>query len=149
MEVILKQDINKLGSKHDIINVKPGYARNYLIPQGYAILATASNKKVVEEIKKQQQFKEARNVKDAGELAEKLKDIKLKIAAKAATTGKIFGSVNAIQIANAIKDQYNYEIDRKIISVDGDSIKEIGTHKATIKLHKDVNVELEFEVFAE
>ncbi|MFC1733740.1 50S ribosomal protein L9 [candidate division KSB1 bacterium] len=149
MDIILKQDITSLGSKHDIISVKPGYARNYLIPKGYAILATANNKKVVEEIKKQQEFKEARNINDAGELAEKLKDIKLKIGAKAATTGKIFGSVNAIQISNAIKEQYNYEIDRKKISVDGDSIKEIGIHKATIKLHKEVNIEVEFEVFAE
>ena len=149
MEVILKQDLTKLGSKHDIVHVKAGYARNYLIPKGYAMLATDANKKVVEEIKKQQAFKEARNVQDASELAEKLKGISLRIGAKAASTGKIFGSVNAIQIANAIKEQYNYEIDRKKISVDGDSIKDLGIHKAIIKLHKDITVEVEFEVFAE
>ncbi len=149
MEVILRNDVPNLGNKHDIVTVKGGYARNYLIPQGFAIVASKTNIKVVEEIKRQQEFKEARNVKDASELSEKIKDISLRIGAKAATTGKIFGSVNAIQIANAIKEQHGYEIDRKIIFVDGDSIKEVGNHKAEIRLHKDIVVKLAFEVFAE
>ena len=149
MEVILKQDIANVGYKDDIITVKNGYGRNYLIPQGLAILATETNKKVVAENKKQKSYKEDKVRNEALTVAKALETINLKIGAKAGTSGKIFGSVNAIQIAQALKEQFNFDLDRKNIEVDGDSIKELGNYKAKIKLHKEVSVEIDFEVFAE
>jgi large subunit ribosomal protein L9 len=149
MEVILKQDIPNLGYKDDVITVKNGYGRNYLIPKGLAILATDTNKKVVAENKKQKAYKEDKIRNEAAKIAKSLENITLKIGAKAGTSGKIFGSVNAIQISQALKDQFNFDIDRKHVEVDGDSIKELGTYKAKVKLHKEVAVEIEFEVFAE
>ncbi|MCK5080265.1 MAG: 50S ribosomal protein L9, partial [Bacteroidales bacterium] len=119
MEVILKQDVPGLGYKSDLITVKNGYARNYLIPKGLAVLATESSKKVLAEDKKQKSHKEEKILKEAEELAKGLEALKIKIAAKAGTSGKIFGSVNDIQIANAIKEQHKFDIDRKDISVDG------------------------------
>ncbi|HPE86954.1 MAG: 50S ribosomal protein L9 [Bacteroidia bacterium] len=149
MQIILKQDIPNLGYANDVIDVKPGYARNYLIPQGKAILATPSALKSRDEVIKQKAFKEDKTRKEATALAEALNNITVKIGAKAATTGKIFGSVNAMQLADSIKEQFKYEIDRKKIHVDGDSIKEIGTYTAKIILYKDIQVEVNFEVFAE
>ncbi len=149
MEVILKQDVPGLGYKSDLITVKNGYARNYLIPKGLAVLATESSKKVLAEDKKQKAHKEEKILKEAEELAKGLEALKIKIAAKAGTSGKIFGSVNEIQIANAIKEQHKFDIDRKDISVDGESIKELGEYIAKIRLHKDVVVDLKFEVYAE
>ncbi|MCK5765807.1 MAG: 50S ribosomal protein L9 [Bacteroidales bacterium] len=149
MEVILKQDVPGLGYKSDLITVKNGYARNYLIPKGLAVLATESSKKVLAEDKKQKAHKEEKILKEAEELAKGLEALKIKIAAKAGTSGKIFGSVNDIQIANAIKEQHKFDIDRKDISVDGESIKELGEYIAKIRLHKDVVVDLKFEVYAE
>ena len=149
MEVILKKDIPSLGDADELITVKNGYARNYLIPKGYAILATESMKKVLAENIKQKAYKEDKIHKEAEVLAKAVENITVKIGAKAASTGKIFGSVNAMQIADAIKDQFNYNIDRKKIFVDGDSIKEVGTYSATVKFHKDISVAINFEVFAE
>ncbi len=149
MEIILKQDIASLGFVNDLIVVKDGYARNYLIPQGYAILATETNKKIREENLRQKSFKEEKIKKEAEILANAIENITVKIGAKAATTGKIFGSVNDIQIAEAIKEQFSYDVDRKKISIDGDSIKDIGVYKAKVNLHKEVIVEINFEVFAE
>ncbi len=149
MEVILKQDITGLGYKDDVIVVKNGYGMNYLIPKGLAILATETSKKVLAENKKQKAFKDDKIKNEAATLAKSLEKIELKIGAKAGTTGKIFGSVNAIQIAQAIKDQFSYDIDRKMIDVDGESIKELGTYKARIRLHKEVSTEIHFEVVAE
>ncbi len=149
MEVILKQDIEKLGFMHDTITVKDGYARNFLIPRGMAVIANPTNRKVVAEIQRQQAFKEEKVKTQAETIAGGLKDMKLRIPAKAGTSGKIFGSVNAVQIANAIKEDRNIEIDRKKIVINADAIKELGTYKAKIRLHKEVVVELEFEVFAE
>lgn len=149
MEVILKKDIQGVGHANDLIEVKNGYGRNWLIPKGLAVLATTSNKKVLAENTKQKAFKEEKIKKEAETLAKAIENITVKIGAKAATTGKIFGSVNALQIADAIKEQFNYEVDRKKIFVDGDSIKEIGTYKATVKFHKDISVNINFEVFAE
>jgi large subunit ribosomal protein L9 len=149
MEVILKQDIPNVGYKDDIITVKNGYGRNYLIPQGFAILATSTNKKVVAENKKQKSYKDDKVKNEALTVAKALEVIELKIGAKSGTSGKIFGSVNAIQIAHALKEQFNFDIDRKSIEVDGESIKELGNYKAKIKLHKEVSVEINFEVFAE
>lgn len=149
MEVILKQDVHGLGYKNDLITVKDGYARNYLIPKGFAMIATETNKKVLAEVVKQKAHKEEKILTEAQELAKGLEALKVKIAAKAGTSGKIFGSVNDIQIANALKEKHNFEIDRKDIQVDGDAIKELGEYVAKIRLHKEVLVELKFEVFGE
>jgi large subunit ribosomal protein L9 len=149
MEVILKQDVPNLGYINDKVNVKPGYARNFLIPQGIAVLATETNKKILAENLKQKAFKADRVLNEAQELAQGLKDLTVKIGAKAAESGKIFGSVNAIQIAQALKDQFKFDIDRKKIHVDGEHIKELGTYKARIILHKEVQLDINFEVFAE
>jgi len=149
MEVILKRDIHKLGYKNDLITVKDGYARNYLIPKGLAVNATETNKKVLAEVVKQKAHKEEKILNEAQALAKGLEALKIKIAAKAGTSGKIFGSVNDIQIANAIKEQHNFDIDRKDIQFDVESIKELGEYTAKIRLHKEVLVELKFEVYAE
>lgn len=147
MEVILKQYIANLGHKDDIVEVKNGYGRNYLIPKGLAVLATASAKKIHAENLKQRAHKEERIKNDALALAEKIKAIEIKIGAKTSSTGKIFGSVNTIQIADILKEK-GVEVDRRKIEIK-DSIKEVGTYKAIIKLHREVDVELPFEVFSE
>ncbi len=149
MEVILKQDVSNLGYANELVTVKPGFARNYLIPQGIAILATETNKKILAENKKQQTHKAEKIQTQASDLAKQLEKLVVKIGAKAAENGKIFGSVNAIQIAQALKEQHNFDIDRKKIHVDHEHIKELGSYKAKINLHKDVAVEIGFEVFAE
>lgn len=150
MEIILKQDVNKLGYKDEIVKVKDGYANNYLIPQGYAIVATPSNKKILAENLKQRAFKEAKIKQDAEAFAEALNKVEgLKIAAKASESGKIFGSVNTIQIADAIKAQFDIDVDRKKISIVGDAIKEIGTHKVVVSVYKEIKSEITFEVYAE
>lgn len=150
MEIILKQDVNKLGYKDEIVKVRDGYANNYLIPQGYAMVATPSNKKILAENLKQRSFKEAKIKQDAEAFAETLNKVEgLKIAAKASESGKIFGSVNTIQIADAIKAQFDIDVDRKKISIVGDAIKEIGTHKIIVSVYKEIKSEITFEVYAE
>jgi large subunit ribosomal protein L9 len=148
MEVILKQDVNNLGQKDDIVKVKDGYARNYLIPNGMATTATESAKKILAENTKQRAHKEAKIKAEAQATADKMKGLKIKIGAKTSTTGKIFGSVNTIMVAEALKGK-GYDIDRKNIFIDEEHIKEVGTYKAKLKLHKEVSVEIEFEIFAE
>jgi large subunit ribosomal protein L9 len=149
MEVILKQDVPNVGYTNDKLKVKNGYARNYLIPKGLAILATESNKKVLAEDLKQKAHKAEKIKMSAEELAKQLKDITVKIGAKAAESGRIFGSVNSLQIAQALKDQFNFDVDRKKIHVDQEHIKELGNYKAKINLHKEIQIEINFEVFAE
>jgi len=149
MEVILKQDIEKLGFTKDIVRVKDGYARNYLIPKGLAIIANDTNRKILAELKKQQAFKADKIKNEALTIAKALEGLSLRIPAKAGTSGKIFGSVNTVQIANAIKEARNIEIDRKKIHLDEEAIKELGNYQAKIKLHREVQLEIEFEVFAE
>lgn len=149
MEIILKQDVANLGFKDDIVTVKPGYGRNFLIPQGLGILALPSEKKKLAETIKQRAFKEEKVVKEAQKLADKLKDAQITIGAKVGASGKIFGSVNAIQIAEGLKKAYDVEIDRKKIVVDGDNIKEVGSYTAKVNLHKEVRFEVKFEVIAE
>jgi len=148
MEIILLQDVTNLGSKDDVLVVKNGYGRNYLIPQKLAILATTSSKKVLSENLKQRAHKEAKLKEEALKQAEILKNITIVIGAKTSTTGKIFGSVNNIQVAEALKEK-GFEVDRKQITIKEDSIKEIGKHTAKVKFHREVVVELEFEVVAE
>ena len=149
MEIILKQDIPTLGYANDVVKVKAGYARNFLIPKGLALPATETNRKILSENLKQKAHKEDKIRKEAETLAKALGGITVKIGAKAAETGKIYGSVNNIQIAEAIKKQYNYEVDRKKIIVDGEHIKELGTYTADVHLHKEIKVSINFEVFAE
>jgi large subunit ribosomal protein L9 len=148
MDIILKQDISNLGHKDDIVTVKDGYARNYLIPRGYAINATPQEKKMHAEIIKQRAHKEDKLKEEANEMAEKMKDLKLTIGAKTSTKGKIFGSVNTIQIAEGLKEK-GFDIDRKNISIKDDLVKEIGTYTAKIKLYKDIGTEIEFEIVSE
>lgn len=147
MEIILKQDIKSLGEKDDIVNVKPGYGRNYLIPQGFAALATESAKKVLAENLKQAQFKQDKIKKDAEAIAARLEGVKLSIGAKAGESGKIFGSVNTIQVADALKKE-GFEVDRRRITFETEP-KFIGEYVANLNLHKEVKVKVPFEVVAE
>jgi large subunit ribosomal protein L9 len=148
MNIILKQDLPSLGHKDEIITVKDGYARNYLIPKGLAVNATSSVRKMHEEILRQRAHKEEQVKQKAEAIAEKMKDLKLTIGAKTSTKGKIFGSVNTIQIAESLKAE-GYEIDRKNITIKEELIKEVGSYTASIKLHREVNVEIPFEIIAE
>jgi len=147
MEVILKQDIKNLGEKDDIVNVKPGYGRNYLIPQGYAQLATVSARKVLAENIKQAQFKQEKIRKDADAIAAKLEGVKLTIGAKAGESGKIFGAINTIQVADALKKQ-GFDVDRRRITFETEP-KFVGEYVANLNLHKEVKVQVPFEVVAE
>ncbi|WP_166334555.1 50S ribosomal protein L9 [Sphingobacterium chungjuense] len=147
MEVILRQDVKHLGEKDDVVVVKPGYGRNYLIPQGFATLATTSAKKVLAENIKQAQFKQEKIQKDAAALATKLEAVKLTIGAKAGESGKIFGKVNSLQIAEALKAQ-GYEVDRRRITFEEEP-KNLGEYVANLNLHKEVKVQVPFEVVAE
>ncbi len=149
MEVILKQDVSNIGDKGDIVTVKNGYGRNFLIPKGYALLATKIAKKVHEENIKQRAHKEEKIKDEAANAAKKLEDLTLTIGAKTSSKGKIFGSVNTIQIADAITSKTGVEIDRKNVSIKEDSIKDVGTYTATVKFHKEVKVDITFEVISE
>lgn len=149
MEIILKKDVTNLGYANDTIIVKNGYGRNYLIPQGYAILATPSNKKIVAENVKQRAFKAIKIKAEAEDVAKSIEAVSIRIGAKAAQNGKIYGSVNALQLAEALKEQFDIEVDRKKIIVDGESVKEIGEYTAKINLSKEVSASIKFEVYAE
>ena len=148
MEVILKSNIEKLGAKDEVVNVRPGYARNFLIPRGYAIAATESAKKILTENLKQRAHKETKILAEAQTLAEKLGALDLKIGTKASETGKIFGSVNTIQISEALAKE-GFNIDRKSISITDEHIKMLGSYEAKVKLHKEVSAVVKFEVVAE
>jgi large subunit ribosomal protein L9 len=148
MEVILKDDVANLGHTNEVVKVKAGYGRNYLIPQGLAVLATPSAIKVHEENMRQRAHKEEKIKNDALETAQKMEGLALTIGAKTSTTGKIFGSVNTIQIAEAL-EKAGYTVERKNISIKEDQVKEIGKYVATVKLHREVKVEVNFEVVAE
>lgn len=147
MQVILKEDVANLGYKDDVVNVKDGYGRNYLLPQGKAVIATESAKKVLAENLKQRAHKLEKIKKDAEDLAAKLDGVSLTIGAKTSSTGTIFGSVTNIQIAEAL-EKLGYNVDRKQIVIK-DSVKEVGQYKAIAKLHKEVSVDIPFEVVSE
>ncbi len=147
MQVILKEDVVNLGYKDDIVTVKDGYGRNFLIPQGKAVIASESARKVLAEDLKQRAHKLAKIKEDAEVLAAKLKDVSLTIGAKTSSTGTIFGSVTNIQVAEAL-EKAGYSVDRKIIYIK-DAVKEVGSYKAVVKLHKEVSVEVPFEVVSE
>ena len=148
MDIILKEDIDQLGSKNDIVSVKTGYARNFLIPQGKAIAATESARKIVAEVIRQQSHKAAKALEAAQGVVESLNKLNVKIGAKAGESGKIFGSVNNIQLAEAIQAA-GYDVERKQIKLSDDTIKELGTYEATVKVHKDAVATVKFEVVAE
>lgn len=148
MQVILIKDVDNLGSAHELVEVRPGYARNYLIPQKFALEASQSNLKVLEERRKQLKKREDALLAEIAKVTDVLKASPVKVGAKTGTSGKIFGSVTSIQLARAIREQKGYEIDRRRISLVGD-VKEVGTHKAQIDFGKDNVLEIEFEVVGE
>ena len=148
MEVILKKNVNKLGYANEIVKVKPGYGRNFLIPQGYAVLATASAKKAHGEILKQKSHKETKLQEEAQELANKMSALELSIQTKAGDNGKIFGSINTIQLAAALKSE-GYEVDRKSLKIKDEPIKELGTYEAEVNLYKGVQQTISFKVVEE
>ena len=148
MQVILIQDLNNLGGINELVTVKNGYGRNYLIPQKYAIEASASNIKMMEEKKKQQAKKEAKLLAEVNSVIAVLTEGAIKIGAKTGTSGKIFGSVTSVQIARAIREQKGYEIDRRRITI-LDEVKELGTFKAKIDFGNGNETEISFEVVGE
>ncbi len=148
MQVILIKDVDNLGAAHELVEVRPGYARNYLIPQKYAIEASGSNLKILEERRKQKQKREDKLIAEISKVTEVLKASPVSIGAKTGTSGKIFGSVTSVQLARAIREQKGYEIDRRRITLT-DDVKEVGTHKASIDFGKNNVLEIEFEVVGE
>ncbi len=148
MELILKKDVENLGFTDDLVTVKNGYGRNFLIPQGFAVLATPSAKKVLAENLKQRAFKEQKLIDDAQKQADQLKDIELKIPAKTGDGDKLFGSVNNATVSEALEKQ-GVTIDRKFIALPGNNIKRTGSYEATIRFHRDVVVPFGFDVIEE
>lgn len=148
MELILRQDVENLGFKDDVVTVKNGYGRNYLIPQGYAALATSSARKVLAENLKQRAFKEAKLIEEASVLAETIKGYEIKIASKVGSGDKLFGSVNNINVADAIS-KAGTQIDKKFIKVTGGNVKRLGKYSAAVRLHRAVVADITFEVVAE
>ena len=148
MKLILKQDVEGLGFKDDVVTVKNGYGRNFLIPGGKAVLATTSAKKVLAENLKQRAFKEKKVIEDAQKVAETIKKMEIKIAAKVGSGDKLFGSVNNIDVSAAIEKAGHF-IDKRFITVSGGNVKRLGKYNAQIRLHRDVSVELPFEIIPE
>ncbi len=145
MQVILLQDIDKVGAKHEVVTVKDGYGRNFLIPKGLAVIANKSNMKQLTRLRQKAEALEAEARNKAQAIADQLKDTVLRIGAKVGDTGKIFGSVTTIQIAKALRDQHGIEVDRKDIHIE-DEVKTIGMYEAELTLHKDVIIKVNFEV---
>jgi large subunit ribosomal protein L9 len=148
MEVILKKNVDKLGYTNEVVTVKPGYGRNFLIPQGYAVLATASAKKAHEEIMRQKSHKESKMLAEAQAIAAKLAEVTLSIATKAGENGKIFGSVNTVQIAEALREA-GFDIDRKSLKIKEEPIRDLGIFEAEANLYKGVKQTFKIEVVSE
>jgi large subunit ribosomal protein L9 len=148
MEVILLQDVDNVGAKHEVVAVRNGYGRNYLIPQKLAIIANKGNRARLDELKKQEASREAKMLGHYQEIAASLKGATLKVGAKAGTTGKIFGSVTNVQLAQALKEQLNVDVDRKKIVLP-DEVKTLGTYSAVLHLHPEVETSVVFEVVQE
>ena len=148
MELILKQDVENVGFKDDVVTVKNGFGRNFLIPQGVAVLATSSAKKVLAENLKQRAYKEAKEIEEATKIAETVKALEIKITSKVGTGDKLFGSVNNADVAAAIA-KAGTEIDRKFIKVVGGSVKRLGKYNASVRLHRTVVADITFDVIAE
>jgi len=145
MELILKSDVPNLGFKDDVVIVKNGYGRNYLIPQGFAILATPSAKKVLAENIKQREFKEKKEIDEANKIAKKLAKLEIKISAKSGTGGKLFGSISNSDLSAELSN-LGFDFDKKIIKIQGGTVKRLGTYGASLRLHRNVIQELSFEV---
>jgi large subunit ribosomal protein L9 len=148
MEIILKQDFKGLGYKNELVKVKPGYARNYLIPQGIALVANEANKKVALENARQMAHKIAKRKQDAEAIAARLSQLTIQLKVKAGETGRLFGAVTPIQVAEALQEQTGYVADRRDIGFEK-AVKTLGVHKAIVKLHKEVAVTLQLKVVAE
>ena len=148
MEIILKENVENLGFKDDLVNVKNGYGRNYLIPQGKAVLATSSAKKVLAENLKQKAFKEKKIIEDATALGKKLLDLEIKIPSKVGSGDKLFGSVSALDLAKALEAQ-EYKIEKNAIAIPGKTIKRLGRYEANIRLHREVSIQFPFDVIPE
>ena len=148
MEIILKENVENLGFKDDLVNVKNGYGRNYLIPQGKAVLATSSAKKVLVENLKQRAFKEKKIIEDATALGKKLLALEIKIPSKVGSGDKLFGSVSALDLAKALEAQ-EYKIEKNAIAIPGKTIKRLGSYEANIRLHREVSIQFPFEVIPE
>ncbi len=145
MELILKSDVPNLGFKDDVVIVKNGYGRNYLIPQGFAILATPSAKKVLAENIKQREFKEKKEIDEANKISKKLAKLEIKISAKSGTGGKLFGSISNSDLSAELSN-LGFDFDKKIIKIQGGTVKRLGTYSASLRLHRNVIQELSFEV---
>ena len=148
MEIILKENVENLGFKDDLVNVKNGYGRNYLIPQGKAVLATSSAKKVLAENLKQKAFKEKKIIEDATALGKKLLALEIKIPSKVGSGDKLFGSVSALDLAKALEVQ-EYKIEKNAIAIPGKTIKRLGRYEANIRLHREVSIQFPFDVIPE
>jgi large subunit ribosomal protein L9 len=148
MEVILLKNVDKLGYTNEVVTVKPGYGRNFLIPQGYAVLATVSAKKAHAEVMRQKSHKESKMLAEAQELAAKLAEVSVSIATKAGENGKIYGSINTIQLAEALKAA-GHDIDRKSLKIKDEPIREVGSYEAEANLYKGVKQIIKFSVVAE
>ncbi|MDX1720147.1 MULTISPECIES: 50S ribosomal protein L9 [Salegentibacter] len=148
MELILRQDVDNLGFKDDVVNVKNGYGRNYLIPQGYAHLATPSAKKVLAETLKQRAYKEQKHIDEAKKQAEKLNNVEIKLTAKAGAGDKLFGSITNGDLAEAFAKE-GIQIDKKFISIAGGNIKRLGQYEATLRFHREVVTTYNFDVVSE
>lgn len=149
MEIILKKDVEKLGYADDVVSVKPGYGLNYLIPQGLGVVANDTNRRILAEVLKQKDKKEQKLVAQIGEIKAKLESAKLSIGAKVGTTDKIFGSVTAYHVAEAIKKAVSIEVDRRKIHIVEGEVKTLGTYTAEVGLGRDHKVTVSFEVVAE
>lgn len=148
MNIILLKDIDKVGDKHEIVTVKPGYARNFLIPRGEAIVANSPNKAKLAELIRLEEEKESQMLDEYKVIAEKLQDLTLRIGAKTGTSGKIFGSVTALQLSQVLRDEHELEIERKKIHIE-EEVKTVGEYEAEIRLHKEVVTKVKFEVVGE
>ncbi len=148
MEVILLQDIEKVGKKFEVVKVRDGYGRNYLIPKGMALLANKSNMRRLEEYRRREEARMRRLLEEARQLAGQLEDKVLKIGAKVGTSGKIFGSITNLQVANALKEQLGIEVDRRKVELP-EEVKEVGVYTAVLKIHPEVDTRISFEVVAE
>ena len=148
MQIILKQDTDHLGYKNDVVKVRDGYARNFLIPKGIAMVASESNLKILKENVKQQSHKAEKMLAEAKSLAEKIQGATIEVSAKVGESGKIFGSINTVVLAESLK-KAGYHVERKTLHILDDGIKTIGTYKATAQLHKEVKIEFDFNVVAE
>ena len=148
MEVILLKDIDRLGYRHDIVSVKNGYGRNYLIPQGWALLANSTNREKLDTIKQREESERLARIDEFKAIAASIEGKVLKIGAKTGTSGKIFGTVTNIQLAQALKEQFDVDVERRRVIID-EEVKVLGTYTATLDLHPEVQAKIDFEVIAD